>query len=337
LIDLRSDTVTKPGKGMLEAMFNAELGDDVYGEDPTINSLQQKCCELTGKEAALFTPTGVMANQLAIKSHTNPGDEIILEYESHIFNYETAAPSVLSNVQIVPVEGEKGILKLDNIKRYIRPKEYYFPLSKLICLENTHNRAGGIIQPLENIKEISEFAKNNGIKMHLDGARLFNASVETNISVKEYSGYFDTVYLCFSKGLGCPVGSVLCGDTETIKIAHKWRKIIGGGMRQAGILASAAIYALDNNVKRLKKDNENARTFGEKLSKSDHIEIEQNDIHSNIVVFKSKKYGKNDLINKFKECGILVSSGSYDFIRAVFHMDVYMEDLNSIMNSLAIL
>ena len=189
-----------------------------------------------------------MANQLAVKSHTQQGDEVICESECHIFNYETAAPAVISNVQMMTVKGENGVMQLDEIKKFVRTKEYYFPRTRLICLENTHNRAGGVIQPIEVIKEISEFARKNDIRMHMDGARIYNASVETGISVKEYASYFDSISFCFSKGLGAPVGSILCGTEEFISIAHRWRKIIGGGMRQAGILAAAALYALNTPI-----------------------------------------------------------------------------------------
>jgi len=239
LIDLRSDTVTKPSKAMLEAMMNAQVGDDVFSEDESVNELQMKCAELTGKEAALFVTSGVMGNQLAIKCHTNPGDEVIVESESHVLNYETAAPSVISGVQLLPVRGNSGLLNSQDIKKYVRSKEYYFPVTKLICLENTHNRAGGVILPLDVIREVSVFAKENALRTHLDGARIFNAYAETKISVKEYSDHFDSVSFCFSKGLGCPVGSVLCGDYGFIEMARKWRKILGGGMRQVGFLAAS--------------------------------------------------------------------------------------------------
>lgn len=321
-IDLRSDTVTKPSKAMLDAMINAKVGDDVFGEDETINILQEKCSKLTGKEAALFVPTGVMGNQLAIKSHTNPGDEVIVESESHILNYETAAPAVISNVQLLSVQGEMGILTVDDLKKYVRSKEYYFPLTKLICLENTHNRAGGVIQPIEIIRGISEFAKEYGIKVHLDGARIFNACVETGISIKEYADYFDSISFCFSKGLGCPVGSILCGNTEFIDMARKWRKILGGGMRQAGILAAAVVYALDNNIKRLKDDNKKAKYFAGEINKIDGITINLKSVQTNIVIFNSPETSKNNFKKKLKEKGLLISSGSYDSMRAVFHMDV---------------
>lgn len=332
-IDLRSDTVTKPSKQMLEAMLSAPLGDDVFGEDPTVNKLQKICAELSGKQKALFVPTGCMANQLAVRSHTIPGDEIICESESHIFNYETSAPAIISSVQVMTVKGKNGIMDLNEIKKYVRIKEYYFPHTRLICLENTHNRAGGVIQPIENIRAISEFARKNNIKLHLDGARIFNAYVETGISVKEYASYFDSISFCFSKGLGSPVGSILCGDNEFITFAHKWRKILGGGMRQAGILAGAAVYALENNIERLKKDHNKARYFASQISKLDGINIDLSTVQTNIVIFSNERFKKSDLISKLKEKGILISSGSYDNLRVVFHLDVSESEVETAVDA----
>jgi threonine aldolase len=328
-IDLRSDTVTKPSPAMRKAMANAEVGDDVFGEDPTVNALQKKCAEISGKEAALYVPSGCMANQLAIKSQTNPGDEVLLEFESHILNYETSAPSFISGVQVFPIEGTNGVIEVEQVKKHIRPKAYYFPKTALICLENTHNRAGGTIYPIGEIKKIRELALNEGIKMHLDGARIFNALVETGISVREYAGFFETISFCFSKGLGAPVGSILCGDTETISKAHKYRKIIGGGMRQAGVIAAAAMYALENNVSRLKEDHNKARLFAEEISTLKEISIDLSTVHTNIIIFRVKK--DDDGINRFKtdlaSKGVLISDGSYGSLRAVFHLDVSKEQV----------
>ena len=326
-IDLRSDTVTKPSKAMREAMAEAEVGDDVYGEDPTVNKLQKKCAELTGKEPALYVSSGCMANQLAVKSQTNPGDEIIVESESHILNYETAAPAFISNVQVFPVQGVNGVYTADQIKKHIRPKAYYFPKTALICVENTHNRAGGTIFPIEEIKRIYELAQSEGIRIHIDGARIFNAYAETGIPVNEYAKYTDTISFCFSKGLGAPVGSILCSDAETIAKAHKYRKIIGGGMRQAGVIAAGALYALENNVERLKDDHKNAKFFAEEISKLNDIEIDMSTVQTNIIIFRLKR--DENGINKFKHDlktkGVLISDGSYGSLRVVFHLDVSEE------------
>lgn len=326
-IDLRSDTVTKPSKAMREAIFNAEVGDDVFGEDPTVIKLQQKCAELSGKQSSLFVTTGCLGNQLAIKGHTIQGDEVICESEAHIFHYETSAPSIISNVQLHTVPGTNGVMKLEDIKSAIRSNEYYFPKTKLICLENTHNRAGGTIQPIESIKEIYSFAKDNNIKVHLDGARIFNASVETGISLKEYSKYCDSISFCFSKGLGAPVGTILCGEYEFISLAHKWRKILGGGMRQSGIIAAAALYALENNVERLKEDNDKAKYFAKEISMLEGFGINPDNVQTNIVVFSYNKKSKNDFIQLLERNGVRISSGSYDNLRAVFHMDVTKDEV----------
>jgi threonine aldolase len=333
-IDLRSDTVTKPSAAMRQAIANAEVGDDVYGEDPTINKLQQMCADISGKEAALYVPSGCMANQLAIKSQTNPGDEILLEYESHILNYETSAPSFISGVQVFPIMGINGVFTAEQVKKHIRPRAYYFPKTALICLENTHNRAGGTIFPIDKIKEISELASNENIRIHMDGARIFNASAETGISVKEYASYVNSISFCFSKGLGSPVGSILCSDKKTIVKAHKYRKIIGGGMRQAGIIAAGAIYALENNVQRLKEDHAKAKKFATEISKLNDIQIDLDTVQTNIVIFRLNRPPQR--IDKFKSelkaNGVLISDGSYGSLRAVFHLDVKMEEVEKTLD-----
>ncbi len=327
MIDLRSDTVTKPSKAMLEAMVNTETGDDVYAEDPTVNKLQQRCAELTGKERALFVPTGCMANQLAVKVHTNSGDEIICEADCHIFNYETAAPAVISNVLVRQIPGTDGYYSVSDLEKAIRPSDYYYPTSSLMTLENTHNRAGGAVIPIEVIRELTSYAKERGLKRHLDGARIFNASVETGISVKEYASNFDTISFCFSKGLGAPVGSILCGDDESITKAHKWRKVLGGGMRQAGILAAAGLFALDNNIERLKDDNARAKKFANGISGVNGMKIDPSKVQTNIVIFESTEIPKEELIERLKQKGVLISFGSYDFLRVVFHLDIDDEGL----------
>jgi len=331
MIDLRSDTVTKPSPEMRAAMAAAEVGDDVFGEDPTVNELQQKCAELTGKEAALFTPSGVMANQLAIKSQTNPSDEIILESDSHILNYETAGPSFISGVQALPIKGQNGILDASEIEKHIRPHTYYFPKTSLICLENTHNRAGGTIYPLTAIKKIFELSRSAGIKVHLDGARIFNACVETGVKVNEYASYSDSISFCFSKGLGAPVGSILCSDSATIAKARKYRKILGGGMRQAGILAAAALYAISRNIQRLKEDHKKARLFAQKISELPGIQIDLSTVQTNIVIFKVNQ-PLTEFKEKLKRNHVLVTDGSIGTLRAVFHLDVSLEQTEEAVN-----
>jgi threonine aldolase len=329
LIDLRSDTVTKPSQGMRHAMANADVGDDVFGEDPTVNLLQEKVARLLGKEAALFVPSGTMGNQICIKTHTQPGDEIIAERGCHVFNYETAAIAFLSGVQVNTLQGVRGALSPDDIKKVIRPKAYYMPATRLICLENTHNRAGGTIIPMESIKSIHELARNESIRMHLDGARLWNASVETGISPREYASCFDSVSVCLSKGLGAPVGSVIAGPAPFINEARRYRKIFGGGMRQAGILAAAGIYALDNNIGRLKQDHEKARYLGMELSKVKGFDIDLESVQTNIVIIGVERTGRNpeEILSPLRSKGVLLTPGNYMGIRAVTHLDVSMEQV----------
>ncbi|MCI0449735.1 MAG: low-specificity L-threonine aldolase [Chlorobi bacterium] len=320
-IDLRSDTVTRPSKAMREAMANAEVGDDVFGDDPTVNKLQQKCAEFTGKQDSLFVPSGCMANQLAIKCHTNPSDEIIVEWDSHIIKYENSAPAFISGVQLMPLKGKSGVMVVSEIQAHIRPDWYHFPKTSLICLENTHNRAGGTIYPLDEIKKVRELALKRNIKTHLDGARIFNAVVETGVSLKEYSAQSDSVSFCFSKGLGAPVGSILCGDSEFIDDAHRFRKVLCGGMRQAGIIAAGALFALENNIERLKDDHKKARRFAEGISKLDFAEVDLSSVQTNIVIFKTK-INADELKSVLEAKGVLVTNEGPDKMRVVFHMDI---------------
>ncbi|HZV12641.1 MAG TPA: GntG family PLP-dependent aldolase, partial [Candidatus Kapabacteria bacterium] len=284
MIDLRSDTVTKPTPEMRRIMAEAEVGDDVFGEDPTVNRLQTEVAAMFGKEAALFVSTGVMGNQLAIHGHTLPGDEIIVEKDSHIFNYEAAAPSILSGVQLSCIAGTRGIVDLAAIENAIRDKDDHNPRTSLVAIENTHNRAGGTIYPIERIKEISALCKKHGLKFHMDGARLWNAHVASGVSLKEYGKHVDSFTVCFSKGLGAPVGSMLCGDKALIENAHKFRKIMGGGMRQVGILAAAAEYAIKNNITRMSEDHAKAKYFSDEVSKLSSFVIDKESVQTNIVI-----------------------------------------------------
>ena len=324
VIDLRSDTVTKPSPLMREAMMHAEVGDDVYGEDPTVNLLQQRMAEITGKEATLFVTSGTLGNQLCVKTHTESGDEVIVEYSSHIFQYETAGASFISRAQIYPIFGQYGIMKLQDIEDAIRPDIYYFPTTELICLENTHNRAGGTILDIKYISDVSVIAKENEIALHLDGARLWNASVATGISIKDYCQYFDSVSICLSKGMGAPVGSVICGSKNFIKKARKFRKILGGGMRQAGILAAACLYAIDNNFKLIQYDHQRAKQLADCLQKIPCIDIDMNSVQTNIVIFSfdDPKIITSEIIGKLKQNGLLVSTGTKGKIRMVTHLDI---------------
>jgi threonine aldolase len=328
-IDLRSDTVTKPTPAMREAMMRAEVGDDVYAEDPTVNRLQDHVAALLGKEAALFVPSGVMANQIAIKCHTQPGEEIIVEAGGHVFNYETAAAAFISNTQVMPIAGTRGVMRLEQIIPAIRSDIYYNPRTALICLENTHNRAGGTIYPLDEIERISLYARSRNIRMHLDGARLWNASVATGIALKVYASQFDTVSVCFSKGLGAPVGSALVGSRETITRARKFRKILGGGMRQAGILAAAALHAVEHHQERLAIDHANARKFAEAMNGIRGVSVDPSAVQTNIVVLEIGETGRTveECIRRSRDAGVLISEMGYTTLRAVTHMDVSEEEV----------
>jgi len=330
IIDLRSDTVTKPSQEMRKAMFEAEVGDDVYKEDPTTNELERFAAELLGKESALFVPSGVMGNQLCLNVLTQPGDEVICEKDAHIFQYESGSPAALSGIQLSLVEGnEKGIFTAGQIEPLIRPQSaYYMARTKVIEIENTHNRAGGTINPIENIKSIVELAKKYNLLMHLDGARIWNASVETGISPAEYASYFDSVSCCLSKGLGAPVGSLIAGSKDFIKEAFRKRKAWGGGMRQVGILAAAGLFALKNNIPRLKEDHEKAKFLANNLFKTGNVEIDVGLVETNIVMFSPNNISVDDFLTKCKDSGLLFGMGKVGVIRAVTHMDVSMEQIN---------
>jgi len=322
---------------MRKAMAEADVGDDVFGEDPTVNLLQRKVAELLGKPAALYVPSGSMSNQLAIKSQTLPGDEIIVEQDAHIFHYETAAPSMLSGVQMYVVPGEHGIMRAEQLAPTVRSAAYYLPRTALICLENTHNRAGGTIYPLEEIQRIRDFAKAVGVKMHLDGARLWNAWVATGIHPREYAQYFDSVSVCFSKGLGAPVGSALVGSEELIHRARRFRKIFGGGMRQAGIIAAGALYALEHHIERLHEDHEKARVFASRIADTRHLRVDLESVQTNIVIIDIAHTGKTttDALDLLASNNVLMSDSGYTSIRAVTHMDVTMQQVRSAADVLA--
>ncbi len=329
IIDLRSDTVTRPSQEMRKAMYEAEVGDDVFREDPTVNKLEEYAAGLLGKEAALFVSSGVMGNQICLNVLTSPGDEVICERDAHIFNYESGSPAAISGIQLLPVEGIKGVMSAAEVEKYIRPTSaYYMPRTKVIAVENTHNRASGAIQPIDKIKELKELSKKYNLFYHLDGARIWNASVETGITVKEYASHFNTISCCLSKGLGAPVGSIIAGSKEFIQEAFRVRKAWGGGMRQVGILAAAGLYALQNNFERLKEDHQKAKMLGEAFNEMKNIEIDLSSVQTNILIFKPLKITVEEAISKCKDKGLLISVGKIDSIRAVTHLDVSFSDIN---------
>lgn len=327
-IDLRSDTVTRPSKEMRKAMFEAEVGDDVFQEDPTVNKLQDYAAELLGKEAALFVPSGVMGNQICLNVLTNPGDEVICERDSHIFNYESGSPAALSGIQLSPIDGRAGVITPKQVEPFIRPASaYYMPRTKVIEVENTHNRAGGTIQPLDNIAELGKLARHYKLFYHLDGARIWNASVAAGITVKEYAKYFDTISCCLSKGLGAPVGSIIGGTKGFIQEAFRVRKAWGGGMRQAGIIAAAGLYALKNNIGRLEEDHRKAKILAETITEIPSLEIDMSAVQTNILIFKPNKISVEEAIAACKQKGLLISVGKTDSLRAITHLDVSFDQI----------
>lgn len=331
IFDLRSDTVTKPTQKMREAMAKAEVGDDVYGEDPTVNLLEKKAAEILGKEAAIFVPSGTMGNQIAIKCHTNMGDEVVVESTSHIYNYELGAMSAISGTVPRVIVGEDGFFDEEQLKNAIRPKIYYLPKTTLVCLENTHNMAGGRCLSLERAKSLCKIAKENNIKTHLDGARIFNAAIALNTTTKEIAEPFDSVMFCISKGLSAPVGSLLVGSREFIEKARVYRKMFGGGMRQAGVLAVCGLIAFEEVLPELHKDHEKAKRIARSLSKNPFFQVDLNKVETNIFMIKvnSKKTAK-EVVEKLKEKGILVSSINQSIIRIVTHKDISFEDADYI-------
>lgn len=328
MIDLRSDTVTKPTEEMRKAAYEAEVGDDVYGEDPTINKLEETAAEILGKEAALFVTSGTQGNQIAILTHCRPGNEIILEAESHIFYYETAAASAFAGVQTRTIKGSRGAMDPAEVQYAIREEDQHYPESGLICLENTHNRAGGAAVPVENMKEIHKIAKGNNIPVHIDGARLFNAASALNLPASELTQYCDTVQVCLSKGLGAPVGSILAGSREFIASARKWRKRLGGGLRQSGIIAAPGLVALTQMRERLAEDHENAQYLSEQLNQINGIHI-INQVDTNIVVADVKDLNMNSsqFVEKIKSEGVLAGTFGPSSVRFVTHYDVSRNDI----------
>ncbi|HEY8517685.1 MAG TPA: low-specificity L-threonine aldolase [Candidatus Binatia bacterium] len=320
-IDLRSDTVTRPTQAMRAAMAAAEVGDDVYGEDPTVNALQEEAARLTGKEAALFVPSGTMANQAALRALTRHGDLVLATEGAHLERFESGAAAAISGVQVKTV-GRDGTLDPDDVRRALTPRDHHFAPLTLVALENTHNTAGGRVFPLDLLRSVIDVAREHGLKLHLDGARLFNAAVASGVPVAEWARGFDTVTFCLSKGLGAPVGSVVCGSAEVIERVHRVRKMLGGGMRQAGILAAAGLYALRHHVERLAEDHANARRLAEGLAELG-LTVDPFP-ETNIVLFGAPK-AKFGLALRSR--GVLVNEVGPRRYRAVTHLDVSADDV----------
>ncbi len=329
VIDLRSDTITKPCQAMRQAMANAEVGDDVLEADPTVAKLEEFTAEILGMEASIFVPSGTMSNQLAVRCLTEPGDEIIMEENSHCYFYEAGAPAALSGVSCRLIGGRNGIFSACDVQMALRPANIHFLPTKAVLLENTHNRGGGAVWPVDAVKEVSEFARSRGLKMHMDGARLWNASAASGVSESEYAKYFDTVNVCFSKGLGAPVGSALAGPKDIIERARRFRKQFGGAMRQSGIIAAGALFALEKNRERLREDHDNARMLAEGLARIEGLEIDLDTVQTNIIVVKAKNMLAEPLVNRLAEKGVWVLPVSGYAIRAVTSLAVNADDIQA--------
>ncbi|TYP56188.1 low-specificity L-threonine aldolase [Thermosediminibacter litoriperuensis] len=328
-IDLRSDTVTLPTPEMREAMYRAEVGDDVYGEDPTVRRLEEMAAEIMGTEAAMFVTSGTQGNQVCIMTHTQPGDEIILEEKSHIFTYEVGGIGYLSGVQARLIPGKRGVMDPSDIEAAIREDDIHFPRTSLICVENTHNRAGGTVIPMDTLEKTYEVAKKHGVPVHMDGARIFNAAAYLGVPVREIARYADSVMFCLSKGLCAPVGSIVAGSRDFINRARKFRKMLGGGLRQAGFLAAAGIVALEKMTGRLKEDHENARLLAEGLNSIPGISIDMETVQTNIVICDITGLGinGNELAGRLLEKGIKINGGSGCLVRFVTHYGIDKNDI----------
>jgi threonine aldolase len=330
VIDLRSDTVTRPTEGMRRAMFEAALGDDVFGEDPTVNRLEEYLAGLLGKEAALYAPSGTMCNQIGVFVNTTRGDEVLLHEGAHVFNYEAGAPALLSGVQLRPLPGRGSVISPETLRAAVRPENVHFPRPKILCLENTHNTAGGKVFPLEDFAAVAAEARELGLKVHLDGARLFNAQAATGIPAREWCEHADIVSVCSSKGLGAPVGSLLAGDGETIREARRARKAFGGGMRQAGVIAAGSLYAFEHHTERLAEDHERARKLADGLRDAGY---QVDPPETNIVLVE---VGEVDLfLQALAREGVLATPGKAGFARLCTHLDIGDEEIEAAVEAAA--
>lgn len=333
IVDMRSDTVTKPTAAMREAMLVAEVGDDVFGDDPTVNRLQEMVAERLGKESALYIPSGTMSNQLALKAQTNPGDQVVLEDGAHIYRYEGGAPSVLSGVQLTCVPTSDGLMTWDDIVAALNPDNVHCAPPAVVCLENTHNRAGGRILPQAEVVRIGEQVHELGLRLHLDGARLWHAHIATGTSLSDLAAPFDSVSVCFSKGLGAPIGSVLVADRQTIDRAYRFRKMLGGGMRQVGILAAACLYALEHQLERLQEDHDHAQILATGL---DHPGLAVNHpVDTNIVIVDAAGEGADEsLLAHLAEQGILAVGFGPGRVRLIPNLENSRSDVDRVVEAL---
>ncbi len=330
IVDLRSDTVTRPSPAMRAAIANAEVGDDVLGDDPTVLALQARCAALLGKEAGLYVPSGSMANQVAIRAATEPGDEIIADATTHSYNYETGGPAALSGCSMRLIDTPRGIFSVKQAELCLRPRSAHFACSKMLIVENTNNRGGGSVWTTEAVAEMGQFAKRSELHFHIDGARLMNACVARRCKPTDYTRHADSASLCFSKGLGAPVGSIVVGSAAFIERCHRFRKMFGGAMRQAGLLAAAALYALDHNIERLADDHANARRLAEAIATLPGIELDPATVETNIVIFGVEPGlgTAQEFVNRMHAAGVWMFAAGPTRVRAVTHMDVSREQID---------
>ncbi|MBP6964461.1 MAG: aminotransferase class I/II-fold pyridoxal phosphate-dependent enzyme [Armatimonadetes bacterium] len=327
MIDLVSDTVTEPSPEMRKAIAEAPVGDSQRAEDPTVNELQAECSQLLGKEAALFVVSATMANQIAYKVHTRPGDEIIMDRWSHPIHYEGAGPAVLSSVMIHPLDGDRGVFGAEDVLGAIRPDDPHAPRTRLVSVEHTHNLGGGKVWPLETLEAVSEAARGNGLAVHMDGSRLMNAVVAAGIPARQYASAADSVTVCFTKGLGAPVGAVLAGEKGFMKDARRYQQSFGGAMRQAGIIAAGALYGLRHNVERLAEDHANAKLLAERLAGIEGVILDPSDVETNIVFFGIRGAAAPEFVERLKARGVRMGAYKGGRVRAVTHLGVTREDV----------
>ncbi len=324
LIDLRSDTVTQPTDAMRAAMAQASVGDDVYGEDPTVKALEERTAALLGKEAALFVSSGTQGNQIALLSHTTRGDEVIVGEGAHLAFYESGAAGALAGVQLI-VAGRGGLFSAEEAAECIKPREEYHPRTRVIALENTHNRGGGRVFPQADVFDIAQLGRAHGLALHLDGARIWNAAVRSGLTEEELAAPFDSVSVCFSKGLGAPVGSALCGSRDLVRAARRFRKMLGGGMRQSGILAAGALHALERHRRRLSQDHDAAEQIGARIAELESVRVWP--VETNIVIFETPGVPATRAVEAAKKRGVLVSAFGPERIRVVTHLDLGQHDV----------
>lgn len=336
-IDLFSDTATRPTPQMRQAMFEAAVGDEQRGEDPTVNALEERVAALLGKERALFLPSATMANQIALKVHTQPGDEVIVEARSHIANFEAGGPGLISGVLLRAIQGQRGLFTGADVKAAARRGDSHTPPTVLLCVENTHNMGGGTVWPVDQLTEVCETARERGLALHLDGARLLNAAVKLGVPAHVLAAPFDTVTFCLSKGLGCPVGGLLAGDARRIERARRYKQALGGAMRQAGVIAAAGLYALERHVDRLADDHRRAHRLAEGLARLPGIEIELDRVQTNMVFFRitDTRFSPGSFVAALKERGLILSHGEGDELRAVTHLDVDDADIDRALQIIA--